>query len=1244
MAVIRALSSETAILTAGGETGKLIATHDWAATPLGPIEAWPNSLKTTVSLIVHSSVPMALLWGEDGIMLYNDAYSVFAGDRHPQLLGSKVREGWPEVADFNDNVMKVGLAGGTLAYRDQELTVHRKGAPERVWMNLDYSPVYDQAGRAAGIIAIVVETTERVLADRRTDAERERLIRLFDQAPGFICIMRGPEHVYEFANRAHDHLFQRPNIVGKSVREVFPDLDGQGIYELLDEVYTSGRRHVASRVPLRYQFTPGGPMQERVLDFIYEPISDNSGEISGIFCEGYDVTEAHLAQEALRKSEELSRRVWASSDDCIKVLSLDGRLEAMSEGGLRALGIDDATSSVGQSWTDWFEGKGRDAAHAAVSQAREGRSAQFEARLKTRRGEVREWDSVLTPVAGADGRPEKILALSRDITARRQAEAALRASQARRAEQLQGLAEAALVVGRAPTLKATLDEITQAARRIIGAHQGVVSLTRGPDWAQSINAVALTDKYAGWRDYSALTDGSGIYAWVCEQNRSVRMNQAQLEAHPRWRGFGQHAAEHPPMRGWLAAPLVGRDGRNLGLIQLSDKVGGSEFDEADEAMLVQLAQIASAAVEQSLTETALRHSEEQLRLATDAAEIGLWDLDIATDTLFWPPRVKAMFGISADVPISMADYYAGLHPEDAQAASAAFAAALDPVKRALYDVEYRTVGKETGVVRWVAAKGRAIFNAESQCVRVIGTAIDITARKATEERLRELNETLEQRVQERTAERNRVWSMSRDLLAVMGFDGYLKAINPAWEATLGFDEATLLAKPFPGQVHPDDHAAVEAVVERLRLGETIDRFEDRLHHADGSWRWIAWGLVPDGDVFYAVGRDVTAEKEATADLERAQAALQQAQKMEAVGQLTGGIAHDFNNLLQGVVGSLDLIRRKPDDRDRVQRWAEAGLQAAERGAKLTGQLLAFSRAQRIEARPLIVEDLVGGMRDLLERTLGPLVKVTFDLDAARAAVLTEPTQLEMAVLNLAINARDVMPENGQLTIATRLRSITRDPEMEPGEYVELRVSDTGSGMPPEVAARAFDPFFTTKDVGKGTGLGLSQVYGIARLAGGTARIESRPGSGTTVRVFLRRTDREVPTEAVSGVIAGGRETPTATVLVVDDDADVRRFLVASLEGLGYRVEEASDGHAGLAALERFVPDVMVVDFAMPGMNGAEVARAARVQRPDLSIIFASGYADTAALMSIDGGAVAVLRKPFRVEELEAVLADALSGL
>jgi CheY-like chemotaxis protein len=357
--------------------------------------------------------------------------------------------------------------------------------------------------------------------------------------------------------------------------------------------------------------------------------------------------------------------------------------------------------------------------------------------------------------------------------------------------------------------------------------------------------------------------------------------------------------------------------------------------------------------------------------------------------------------------------------------------------------------------------------------------------------------------------------------------------------------------------------------------------------------------------------------------------------MDALGQLTGGIAHDFNNLLQAVQGSLALIARRPEDVGRVRLLAEEGMQVAQRGASLTGQLLAFSRTGQLDLRPVGVRPMLEGLRDLLRRSLGPMVVVEMDLPEEAVAARADRTQLEMAVLNLVINARDAMPEGGRVALSARTVTVEADPELSPGAYVLLEVEDDGSGMAPEVLRRAMEPFFTTKGVGKGTGLGLSQVYGMARQAGGTARIESAPGEGTTVRLWLPRAAGEAETAAPEGSPAL-RARRGATVLVVDDDPDVRRWLVAAVRSLGHRVLEAADGASGLAALEED-PDLALLDFAMPGMNGAELAQAIRERRPDLPVLMATGYADPAALPA----GLRVLRKPFALSDLEAALSEAL---
>jgi len=382
--------------------------------------------------------------------------------------------------------------------------------------------------------------------------------------------------------------------------------------------------------------------------------------------------------------------------------------------------------------------------------------------------------------------------------------------------------------------------------------------------------------------------------------------------------------------------------------------------------------------------------------------------------------------------------------------------------------------------------------------------------------------------------------------------------------------------------------------------------------------------------------------ERTRELEQAHNALRQAQKMEAVGRLTGGIAHDFNNLLQGITGNLDLIRRRPDDPGRVGRWAEAGLRAAERGARLAGQLLAFSRTQKLEITSIDITSAVSGFADVLRRSIGPAIRTHMDLHTDGVCVRGDQIQLEMAVLNLAVNARDAMPDGGDLVIATKARRFRDDPHVPDGDYVELSVADSGKGMSAEVVERAFEPFFTTKEVGKGSGLGLSQVYGTLRQSGGAVRIESTPGSGTVVRLYLRRTDA-LPRKFDEQELIDRVQRPAATILVVDDDPDVRAFLTESLDSLGYAAVTVEGGGAALKALGQTSPDVMILDFAMPEMNGAEVAKRITQLRPDLPIIFASGYSETAAIRSVTGDGSRVLHKPFKVHELQAALGELLAG-
>ena len=817
-------------LAGGGAMGAAMRAFDWSRHPLGPPNAWPQPLKTAVGIMLSSKFPMFLAWGEQLTILYNDPYMDVLGGKHPSL-GRRLDDVWAEIWTDIGPLAARALAGEATYWENLPLTMARKGFEEHTWFTFSYSPLRDEDGAVAGLFCACVETTDTVLAQQRQALEAERLRQLFDNAPGFIAVVRGPDHVFEFANAAYLQLVGHREIVGRQVREALPEVIGQGFIDLLDEVFASGQPFTGHSSRLSIRREPGAPFEERLVDFVYQPILNEEGRSTGIFVEGYDVTDRHTAEVKLRESEERFRLI---------------------------------------------------------------------------------------------------------------------------------------------------------------------------------------------------ADSAPVPMWVTKLDRK--------------RGFVNRAYAE-----FLGVP----------------------YEEA---------------------------------------------IDF--------------------------DWRAIIHPDDIEhiiAESLAGEATLEPFA---LEGRYR---RADGEWRWLRSVSQPRWGPTGEHEGFIGVAFDVTESKRAEAALRELNETLEKRVDERTG----------DLLTAL---------------------------------------------ERLQA-EVAER-------------------------------------------ERAEEALRQAQKMEAVGQLTGGIAHDFNNLLTPILGGLELIARRVED-PRLKRVAETALESSRRGAKLTSQLLAFSRIQRLSMRPVAVNDVIANMGQILKHSIGTAIEIRTELDEAAGRAVCDENQLENAVLNLAINARDAMESGGVLTISTAVTADQGRPDLAPGDYVCVTVADTGHGMAPDVLARAIEPFYSTKPLGKGTGLGLAQVYGIAQQSGGTVRIESEEGRGTKVHVLL-------PRAAAGAAAADASHTPPveaerpcgaacARILVVDDDEDVRAFLADALDELGHAVTSCDCGEAALEAIGRDSPDLLLLDFAMPGMNGADVAREVRARRPDLPILFVTGYAESEQLEAALGSDVQVLRKPFTVEDLSAAI-------
>jgi PAS domain S-box-containing protein len=656
-------------------------------------------------------------------------------------------------------------------------------------------------------------------------------------------------------------------------------------------------------------------------------------------------------------------------------------------------------------------------------------------------------------------------------------------------------------------------------------------------------------------------------------------------------------------------------------------------------------------------------SQEKLELATRAARMGQFDYLPQTGALEWDARCKELFGLSADARISYeGSFLAGLHPEDREMADAAVVAALDPAGSRLFDTEYRTIGIEDGIERHIHAQGIAMFDGDEP-VRLIGTVQDVTADRIGQQTLRETEQRL--RLAGR-ATNDAVW------------DWDFRDNHVTWNAALEDVYGHRLADVEPSgewwiaHIHPGDRARIDESIHAVIDGDGTDWADEyRFARADGSYADVLdRGYVlrdPGGAPLRMVGAmlDVTNRKEierrlsddrdrlaeevevTAAERDRAEEALRQSQKMEAVGQLTGGLAHDFNNLLTGISGALEMmqVRITQGRVNELERYSVSAQGAVRRAAALTHRLLAFSRRQTLDPKPTNVNRLIFDLEELLRRTVGPQVEVETVGKAGVWTTLVDPNQLENAILNLCINARDAMPDGGRITIETANKwldsraALERD--LEAGQYVSICVTDTGTGMPPEIVAKVFEPFFTTKPLGEGTGLGLSMIYGFAKQSGGHVRVYSEVGIGTTMCIYLPRhvaeEDADLPAVIPSsGSGLGSTPQDAGRVLVVDDEPTVRMLVVEIAEELGYSVVEAIDGPSALRTMQSTAGiDLLITDVGLPGgLNGRQVADAALRLRPDLRVLFITGYAENAVVGNGQlARNMALVTKPFAMDVL-----------
>ncbi len=644
----------------------------------------------------------------------------------------------------------------------------------------------------------------------------------------------------------------------------------------------------------------------------------------------------------------------------------------------------------------------------------------------------------------------------------------------------------------------------------------------------------------------------------------------------------------------------------------------------------------------------LRQSEEKFRTFAQAVPNHVWT-SLADGQLDWfNEQTLSYSGLPMQALVG-SGWASLVHVDDIDAAAAIWAKAL--AQGLAYENEFR-IRRADGVYRWHLVRAVPIRDEWGEVVRWIGTNTDIEQQRSDREALRQLNIDLERRVDERTRERDRIWRNAPDLMLVMNLDGIISEVNPAWSSILGWVAGDLVGKRIDTIVHADDLQNAELAL--VRAGTAImPTFECRTLHADGSYRSIAWTAAPEGNAIFGFGRDITPNIKQKEALAQAEEHLRQAQKMEAIGQLTGGIAHDFNNMLASIYGSIQLMQRKfkTGKLDGLESLLERASTSTQRAASLTQRLLAFARRQSLDIQRVDVVKLVESLEEMLVRTLGTTVELEIDLASDLWPARIDAGQLENTLLNLVINARDAMPEGGRLTIEARNIEIDADyaanqTELVAGEYVALRVTDGGVGMPSSVIERAFEPFFTTKPIGQGTGLGLSMVYGFVKQAGGHIRIHSQPDRGTTVSLFLPRDLSNGPIDEPEEVVSTTSHARTGeSILVVEDEDNVRAVIVTVLQDLGYRYMEAADAKTALAIIDSGIHiDLLVSDVGLPGMNGRQLAEIATERRPQLKVLFVTGYAEQAAVRhGFLSHGMQMITKPFVIDELASRIRSILAS-
>lgn len=1071
-----------------GLAAQIVTATDWTTSPLGAPAQWSPTLRTSLNIALHSPLPSLLVWGAARQMLYNDAFAACIGAAHPSAFGAPLSGSplWRGAGRLCEAAIGAAFNG-----RQQQLPrlslFQETGQAQDITSQWDLTcvPVWEdsadgQPAQVAGVLCTLVRATTLDSALAHTDLLRD----LMEESPSFKAVVRGPQHVFERVNGAYFKLFGDRPVLGLPAREALPELLDENLFALLDQVYQTGQTYTERGARLFLRRTHEIGFAGAVLDFVFQPIRDAQGQVAGIFIEGNDVTERFVAEERLRIVDR------AGGIGIFEWFPISGKL-AVSDRFRRLWGLPADGEVSSQQLVDMIDEEFHP--NLGTSRIKEGgprnpleyteyhiTRPDGEQRWLARKGEVVEDD----PRAGS-----RYVGVVFDVTSRKLMEQALAASEAS-------------VRANNAFVRQLLDSTDQGFFSI--DRDGIVTLCNAA-FLQLLGYASEKDVLG--RDIHEVIVSANDDAGPRSDCAVLRAAREGLTAHVDSEDFIRVDGSSFPVQ-YQAHP-VWQDGELQGalctFVDLTERRRGLQ---------------------------ALSWSESRLTAIFNQASVCFSELDLQGRYLRVNQALCRMLGRTEAemLEMTLADV---THPEDVPMNMNLF-------NRCIADGSSFTLEKRylrpDGTAFWVSSDISRIVDDEGRPQAMIAVSTDITERRRVEDALRELNDTLEQRV-------------------------------------------------------------VEEIVERSR----------------------------------------------------AEAALRQMQKMEAVGQLTGGVAHDFNNVLQIIGGNLQLLQTDPRLDDRSRQRVRTAIGAVDRGAKLSSQLLAFARRQPLQPRSINLERVVQNMDDLLRRAVGENIEISTVITHDLWNTMLDPNQVENLIINTAINSRDAMPNGGRLTLQIDNVQLS-DPaflsqaDLQPGDYVELQISDNGAGMSPEVRERAFEPFFTTKREGEGTGLGLSMAYGFVKQSRGHISLHSEAGKGTTIRIYFPRcVDEEVLIDDNRDMeVRGGDET----ILVVEDDPNLQLTVIDTLSSLGYRVLKADNGERALAILQSGIAvDLMFTDVVMPGsVPVTELARQARQLLPDIEILFTSGYPRDAIVHEgrLDAG-VELLSKPYRINQLAQRIRQMLSS-